>query len=109
MTSLPDPNTNVRLRQLDNKAVHLCVDMQRLLAPEVRWPVPWAEPAMRNIVRLADRHPARTIFARFVPPTVPAQMPGMWRDYYDKWRRVTREFIDPMLLDLLPPMMAFSP
>lgn len=109
MTSLPDPNTNVRLRQLDDQAVHLCVDMQRLLAPEGPWPVPWAEPAMHNIVRLADRHPARTIFTRFVPPTVPAQMPGMWRDYYDKWRRVTREFIDPMLLDLLPPLTAFSP
>jgi nicotinamidase-related amidase len=83
--------------------------MQRLLAPEGPWPVPWAEPALHNIVRIADRHPARTIFTRFVPPATAEQMPGAWRDYYEKWRQVTREFIDPALLDLLPPLSAFAP
>ena len=107
MADLPYPN--IGLRQLDDKAVHLCLDMQRLLAPDGPWPVPWAERALHNIVRLTDRNPARTIFTRFVPPATPTQMPGMWRDYYDRWRQVTREFIDPLLLDLLPPLATFSP
>lgn len=97
------------LRPLGAHTAHLCLDMQRLLAPEGPWPVPWAEPAMHNIVRIADRFPARTIFTRFVPPATAEQMPGMWRDYYEKWREVTREFIDPLLLDLLPPLAAFVP
>lgn len=96
-------------RQLGVNAVHLCLDMQRLLAPEGPWPVSWAAPALDNIVRIVDRSPARTVFTRFVPPTTAEQMPGAWRDYYEKWRHVTREFIDPMLLDLLPPLTAFAP
>jgi nicotinamidase-related amidase len=96
-------------RQIGDSAVHLCLDMQRLLAPEGPWPVPWAEPALHNIIRIADRHPARTVFTRFVPPTTAEQMPGAWREYYEKWRHVTREFIDPALLDLLPPLTAFVP
>ena len=33
----------------------------------------------------------------------------MWRRYYRKWRQVTREFIDPGLLELVAPLRAFTP
>jgi nicotinamidase-related amidase len=36
-------------------------------------------------------------------------MPGTWRQYYQKWRQVTRDFIDPLLLELLDDVRRYSP
>jgi nicotinamidase-related amidase len=90
-------------------AVHLCIDMQRLLASEGPWPTPWMEPALERQVRLVERNPARTVFTRFIPPRTPDEMPGVWRRYYDKWRTVTRDFLDPSLLELVDPLAGFVP
>ncbi|HEY1386375.1 MAG TPA: isochorismatase family cysteine hydrolase [Dongiaceae bacterium] len=92
-----------------NGAIHLCIDMQRLLASEGPWPTPWVEPALERSVRLVELHPAQTMFTRFVPPHSAAQMPGTWRRFFEKWRSVTQEFIDPALLELLPPLASFVP
>jgi nicotinamidase-related amidase len=94
---------------IDQQAVHLCIDMQRLLSPEGPWPTPWAAPALERAVRLIEPRPAQTIFTRFVPPRRPEEMPGVWRRYFEKWRGVTREFLDPSLLELLPPLSSFVP
>lgn len=83
--------------------------MQRLLGSEGPWPTPWVEPALERAVRLVESRPAQTIFTRFVPPHSAAQMPGAWRRFFEKWRDVTREFIDPALLELLPPLASFVP
>jgi nicotinamidase-related amidase len=83
--------------------------MQRLLSPDGPWPTPWAAPALERAIRLVERHPAQTIFTRFMPPRSPDEMPGVWKRYFEKWRGVTREFIDPSLLDLLPPLRSFVP
>jgi nicotinamidase-related amidase len=90
-------------------AVHLCIDMQRLLAPEGPWPTPWMAAALERQLRLLHRNPPATVFTRFIPPRSAEEMPGMWRRYYDKWRRVTREFIDPNLLELVEPLRTFAP
>src|SRR5688572_26208264 len=88
-------------------AVHLCIDMQRLLAPDGPWPTPWMMSALDRQLRLVDHNSAFTIFTRFIPPRSPAEMPGTWRRYYDKWRQVTREFLDPGLLELIAPLPRF--
>jgi nicotinamidase-related amidase len=93
----------------DSVTAHLCIDRQRLLAPEGPWPTPWAEPALERQVRLIEWRPAATFFTRFIPPKAPGGMPGVWRSYYEKWRKVTRDFIDPQLLDLLEPLQQFVP
>jgi nicotinamidase-related amidase len=94
---------------IDQHAVHLCIDMQRLLSPQGPWPTPWAAPALEQAVRLIEPRPAQTVFTRFVPPRTPDEMPGAWRRYFEKWRSVTREFIDLSLLELLPPLSSFVP
>jgi nicotinamidase-related amidase len=58
---------------------------------------------------LAERHPERTIFTRFIPPTRPEQMPGMWQRYYDRWRVATRDVLPLTLLELMPPLAALCP
>ncbi|MBB5754381.1 nicotinamidase-related amidase [Prosthecomicrobium pneumaticum] len=88
---------------------HLSVDMQRLFAEEGPWPTPWLPRVLPNIVRLVERAPDRTIFTRFVPPATPDEMPGRWKAYYERWRGITREAVDPALIDLLPELARFVP
>jgi nicotinamidase-related amidase len=90
-------------------AVHLCVDMQRLFSTIGPWPTPWMERVLPVIVRLAERFPERTVFSRFITPQRPDEMPGMWRQYYERWRETTRERIDPTLLELMPPLARLVP
>lgn len=97
------------LKPLTARTVHLCVDMQRLFAPGGPWPTPWMERVLPVVARLAERHPDRTVFTRFIPPQTPDDMPGRWRDYYEKWRDVTRKRLDPAMLDLVPPLARLAP
>lgn len=94
---------------IEPAAVHLCLDLQRLLEPEGPWPTPWMAPALEQAVRLVEPRPEQTIFTRFMPPQTPDEMPGAWRRYFEKWRTVTREFIDPSVLELVPPLASFVP
>lgn len=94
---------------LSPRAVHLCVDMQRIFSPEGPWPTPWMERVLPTVMRLAERFPERTVFTRFITPDNPASATGRWRAYYERWRDTTRERLDPGLLELLPPLARLVP
>jgi len=64
---------------LTERSVHLCVNMQRIFSAEGPWPTPWMDRVLPVAAALANRHPERTVFTRFIPPERPDQMPGMWR------------------------------
>lgn len=99
LTSLP----------LTAKTVHLCVDMQRLFAPDGPWPTPWMQRVLPIVTEIATRFPERTVFTRFITPERPEDMPGMWQRYYGRWRETTRQVVEPALLELLPPLASLSP
>jgi nicotinamidase-related amidase len=61
------------------------------------------------VTEIARHHPDRTLFTRFIPPRNPEEMPGAWRDYYRRWRMVTRERVDPALLELVEPLNRLVP
>jgi nicotinamidase-related amidase len=90
-------------------AVHLCIDMQRLFAAEGPWPTAWMERVLPVVASLVEHAPARTVFTRFVPPMRAGDAPGRWQAYYRKWAMVTREHLDPALLDLLPALRRYAP
>ncbi|MDB5621156.1 cysteine hydrolase [Tardiphaga sp.] len=92
-----------------NRAVHLCLDMQRLFGPEGPWPTPWLERVMPAVISVVEHDPARTVFTRFIPPASPEEANGMWRSYFRKWRLVTRETLDTRILDLMPPLQRYVP
>jgi len=94
---------------LTERSVHLCVDMQRIFSAEGPWPTPWMDRVLPVAAAVANRHPERTVFTRFIPPERPDQMPGMWRRYYTRWRLATRECLDLRLLELMPPLAALCP
>lgn len=94
---------------LSPRAVHLCVDMQRIFSPEGPWPTPWMERVLPVVTRIAERFPERTVFTRFVTPNSPDEATGRWRTYYERWRETTRDRLDPRLLELLPPLARLVP
>ena len=94
---------------LTERSVHLCVDMQRIFSAEGTWPTPWMDRVLPVAAALANRHPERTVFTRFIPPERPDQMPGRWRRYYTRWRMATRECLDLRLLELMPPLAGLCP
>jgi nicotinamidase-related amidase len=93
---------------LTANTLHLCIDMQRLFSADGPWTTPWMDRVLPVVLKLASRHPERTIFTRFMPPWQPSEMPGVWQRYYERWREVTRERIDPRLLDLLPALQKLT-
>ena len=56
---------------LTERSVHLCVDMQRIFSAEGPWPTPWMDRGLPVAAALANRHPERTVFTRFIPPERP--------------------------------------
>lgn len=92
-----------------NNWVHLCVDMQRMFAEDTAWHVPWMARVSNEIVELAERFPKRTIFTRFITPERAADMPGMWKFYYEKWEEMTRSVLPVDLLDIVPELAHVIP
>ena len=105
MTSASGPLAGVSF----GKALHLAVDMQRLFAPGAPWATPWLPRILPMVATIAESHPARTVFTRFIPPERPEDLPGRWQAYYRQWRKVTGEHLDPAFLHLVPPLAALVP
>lgn len=94
---------------LTDRTAHICVDMQNVFAEETPWHTPWMARVLPVVTRIAAGHPSRTVFTRFIPPQRPDGMPGSWRRYYERWRGLTLERIDPRLIELVPPLAALVP
>jgi nicotinamidase-related amidase len=94
---------------ISGNAIHLCIDMQTMFAERTDWHVPWMERVLPIVERMARAHPDGTVFTRFVPPASPENARGTWRKYYERWRHMTRDRIDPELIDLVPPLKALVP
>lgn len=94
---------------LDQSALHLAIDMQLLFAEPGPWCVPWMPRILPNVALIAERHPERTVFTRFIPPRDPFGLPGAWQDYYRHWHAMTRESLDVRLLELVPPLGRLVP
>jgi nicotinamidase-related amidase len=94
---------------LDRSALHIAIDMQRLFAEPTEWFLPWLDRVLPNVVAIAGHAPDRTLCTRFIPPEVPEQMTGAWQDYYRPWRAMTRDTLDPRLLELAEPLARLCP
>lgn len=84
--------------------LHLAIDMQRIFAEETSWHTPSLAGIVPNIARIARHKPEATIYTRFVVPHKPADAPGQWRSYYERWSEFTLERMDPGLVDLVQPL-----
>ena len=83
--------------------------MQRVFVEPTAWHTPWMARVLPVIEEITGRHAERTVFTRFIPPVRAENMPGAWQRYYRRWREMTREEIDPALLNLVPPLARLAP
>lgn len=89
--------------------MHLSIDVQNIFARGGIWETPWMERVLPRIVEIAARHPARTVFTRFITPMHADDRPGGWRPYFRKWHRVTRAELPASELELVPALRRFVP
>jgi nicotinamidase-related amidase len=94
---------------LPASTAHLCIDMQNLFAEDTPWHTPWMKRVRPVVAQLARHRPESTVFTRFIPPDRPDDMPGAWRRYFERWRELTGERIDPRLLELVPELRELVP
>jgi nicotinamidase-related amidase len=89
--------------------IHLCIDMQNVFAEATAWHTPWMTKALPVVEEIASRHAAQTVFTRFIPPANPEARSGTWRRYFQRWREMTLEHMDPELLELVPSLARYAP
>jgi nicotinamidase-related amidase len=94
---------------LTDRTAHICIDMQNVFAEETPWDTPWMARVLPVVTRIAERHLSQSVFTRFIPPRRPDRMPGSRQRYYERWRELTLERIDPRLIELVPPLAALAP
>lgn len=94
----------LRFGPLTRSCAHLCIDMQNMFAEGTEWHTPWMARVLQVVVRLARAHAARTVYTRFIPPATAREVQGSWRRYYERWPSMTRERLDPKMLELVPPL-----
>lgn len=83
--------------------------MQNMFAEDTPWHTPWMERVLPVVAGVAEARAAQTIFTRFMPPERPEMRPGRWRAYFERWQSMTRERLDPELLDLVSPLHRLVP
>lgn len=89
--------------------VHLCIDMQAMFAQKTAWHTPWIARILPNVLAIAEIDPYRSIFTRFVPAMRAMDAPGSWRRYYERWPTMTRDQLDPNLIELVPELSRYVP
>jgi nicotinamidase-related amidase len=101
--------SSLRDEPLGPRAVHLCVDMQRLFEPGSDWGLDWMPNVVPRIAALCERKPDATVFTRFIPARRAGEGHGIWQRYYRKWASMTLEAIGPEMVELTPELARFVP
>ena len=103
--SKPDAQSGMDL----SKAMHLCVDMQRLFADNSDWAIPWLPRILPNVLSVVRSIPERTIFTRFIPPPSPCEASGNWQRFYLRWRQLTLDRLPADMLEIVTPLRSAAP
>ena len=99
----------LRFGPIGKRAVHACIDMQRLFAGETEWAAPVVYEIAPRVERICVHAPHLTLFTRFLTPERAEDAQGQWQIYYRHWKSVLSSTIDADLLDLIPPLRRFVP
>lgn len=94
---------------LGASCVHLCCDMQRMFMEHTEWQTPWMPRVLPLTRRLAEAHPERTIFTRFIPASRAGEGSGTWKDYFERWTTMTIERMAPGMVDLVDALARLVP
>lgn len=83
--------------------------MQNLFAPGAPWGAEWMPRVLPQVEALVAAQPAATVFTRFITAQRAEDAPGAWGEVYRRSPEVTRDNLDPRMLELLPSLARFVP
>jgi nicotinamidase-related amidase len=89
---------------LTRSCAHLCINMQNRFAERTEWHTPWMTRVLPIVVPLARALRDRTVYTRFIPPANAREVRGSWRRYYERCPSMSREQLDPKMLELVQPL-----
>jgi len=92
---------------LTPRTVHLCVDMQRILASGGLWAAPWMERVLPIVTEVAGGLPDRSVFTRIITPERPETLPGCGS--IGAGAKPRARVLDPAWLELLDPLRRLIP
>lgn len=103
-----EPSSELAFGPLDDRAIHVCIDMQRVFLE----PGPWYGEACLGVLdpirRLAETGPWPTLWTRFMTAETPEAAAGSWRRYYRHWHAVTQAEAGSAVLDLHPDLAGLA-
>ena len=105
----PSGDNRPDVGRLSARCAHLCIDMQRMFAEPTAWQTAWMPRVLPRVRRLAEAHPERTIFTRFIPAEHPGEGRGTWASYYERWSSMTRERLAPEMIELVSDLARLVP
>ncbi len=103
------PVGKLKFGPLGPETAHVCVDMQRLFGEETQWYTPDLAGIVANTARIIEHAPARTVFTRFRTPNTPAEAPGQWRPYYERWNEVLADRMPEDMFGIVADFRRFVP
>lgn len=109
MAATPSDTDALPNGPLDERAVHVCVDMQNLFARKTAWHTPWMGKVLPRVLHLASAVPERTLFTRFVPARHPGEGRGCWKRYWERWAEMTVDHLGEEMVELVPDLAALTP
>lgn len=95
--------------KIEQGAIHLCVDMQRMFAEETPWRTPWMSKVRPVVAAISREHASSTVFTRFIPAERPEDGQGAWRRYWRRWPQMTLNRLSADLVELLPDLASLCP
>ena len=100
--------TGIRFGEIDSRAIHLCIDMQRIFLESGPWFCSEGLRILEPIKRIIQQFPKNSWFSRFMTPKNPEEFSNSWRRYYKHWEVVTQERIEPAVMDIHPTLLKES-
>ena len=93
---------------LDEQALHICIDMQRIFLEPGPWYAEAGLALLQKIEQLVHARNLSSVFTRFITPGNASEATGSWQTYYEFWHQVTKAEAGEEWLALHPTLQKFA-
>ena len=97
--------SHLQFGKIGKDALHICIDMQLVFLQPGPWYCPEGVNILEPIKKLIGQKQTKTIFTRFITPENAKDTQGAWKQYYAYWESMTKERMNPSLLDIHPDLL----
>lgn len=97
--------SHLQFGKIGKDALHICIDMQLVFLQPGPWYCTEGVNILEPIKNLIGQKTAKTIFTRFITPENAKDAQGAWKQYYAHWESMTKERMNPSLLDIHPDLL----